>query len=775
VEGEAASTSDVRIRIALQVKKMPRLRVETTLLVRAHPRLSLGDYRLPEDSRGPATEALRDTGGALTLVRGPSEDWFEFEDSADVSLPDLLLGSFKIIDDKGLALVRQPRRLAVFRKDTSLRYLIEIDRAELGSELALLVHRSLTAEVLRIIDACARPGFERLQGGSVSGVPEDWTLFSNVQLLIPPSDSATEEIAALIPVSWTSIAFAGGLALSGRSTWHVAHPPEVSVTSANDSDVVTASLNCLQAFGDSQPSEMTLGSLEGAAVFKLDELKLPEGDYEIQLSAGKGNGFLVRNTFRLRSATTFLPDAMTTRAWIGHRVGLDAWSCFSAEIDDVCPASFVRGAFVAGLEPHGGAGGDLPPQTLGATAAELEDDEDRPAEVRARSGSAMTCLLGGGHHWLIEPQTGGKHQRKTLRGYCKLCGLERSWPGTPKLKRAFRKPAGRPVIVVSQPAANLPTLRSDIRPISTTTTPDMDSLLDALSYMREGTWAAFEKLAVQVDDSPWFPLETARLLSALGHVDLVVNPKDLRIVMWAIAPPTFVVRGDGSAILAGFRSLAFVETIRQATERAGGDLVQSEVVGAPSVLSIEGFSEEELTRLAEMLSIWAPEAPTLATAPDAAILSNVAPLSALIGALPICSIPASCGLQRFDIATGKWRDVSVAAEPGGYRLLLHPIRYGFISSADLAASRMRLADNRLVKYLAALDSNASLIAYDSASGRVRVHLGAQLPGLFERALVLATGIPPRKLVDGTVEYEGIDENSARRLWTLVGRSDGRGR
>jgi hypothetical protein len=42
-------------------------------------------------------------------------------------------------------------------------------------------------------------------------------------------------------------------------------------------------------------------------------------------------------------------------------------------------------------------------------------------------------------------------------------------------------------------------------------------------------------------------------------------------------------------------------------------------------------------------------------------------------------------------------------------------------------------------------------------------LGAQLPGLYERAAVLCTGRPAVKRVDGTVAYEGIPRVIASAL------------
>jgi hypothetical protein len=82
--------------------------------------------------------------------------------------------------------------------------------------------------------------------------------------------------------------------------------------------------------------------------------------------------------------------------------------------------------------------------------------------------------------------------------------------------------------------------------------------------------------------------------------------------------------------------------------------------------------------------------------------------------------------------------------------------------------RAVLGDARIVKYLAALDRNVSLVGYDSEAEVLYVPLGADLPGLYGRAAVLASGYPPRENTEqGILEYRSVPPPLAARLNQLL--------
>jgi len=77
-----------------------------------------------------------------------------------------------------------------------------------------------------------------------------------------------------------------------------------------------------------------------------------------------------------------------------------------------------------------------------------------------------------------------------------------------------------------------------------------------------------------------------------------------------------------------------------------------------------------------------------------------------------------------------------------------------------------------VKYLAALDEGAGMVWYTPEDEELVCRLGAPLPLLLERALVLATGRVSAKHADGTVRYAAIDKELAAAVWRIVNRQEG---
>jgi hypothetical protein len=77
------------------------------------------------------------------------------------------------------------------------------------------------------------------------------------------------------------------------------------------------------------------------------------------------------------------------------------------------------------------------------------------------------------------------------------------------------------------------------------------------------------------------------------------------------------------------------------------------------------------------------------------------------------------------------------------------------------------ADNRWSKWLAAAVMSVNLLAYDPASQQLTCRMGAQMPGLYERAAVLASGWAPQPLTDATVAYRGTPPEVATAIWSAL--------
>jgi len=69
---------------------------------------------------------------------------------------------------------------------------------------------------------------------------------------------------------------------------------------------------------------------------------------------------------------------------------------------------------------------------------------------------------------------------------------------------------------------------------------------------------------------------------------------------------------------------------------------------------------------------------------------------------------------------------------------------------------MSIGDARIVRYGIACTSGVALAEYCEDTGTIEVPLGADLPGLYGRAAVLASGrLPVRDQSKGTTVYTGM--------------------
>jgi hypothetical protein len=253
------------------------------------------------------------------------------------------------------------------------------------------------------------------------------------------------------------------------------------------------------------------------------------------------------------------------------------------------------------------------------------------------------------------------------------------------------------------------------------------------------------------------------VLSSLGHVDLSVDLERGRPASWAISPPTLVSTTCGGAALTGVRSDALVKRLYDDVAALGGDVYAIENASSPATMLVRGLDDEEVADLAASLAGALRIDVLVNAAGGAAIAAMLPSLAEVERALPPMSWPA-VELERFDLDRNKWERIGALDSTGAYKFATRPLRYGFVPSKAVGVIS---ADNRLVKWLAARASGRNLLAYDSAHELLVTRLGAQLPGLYERAAVLCSGRPPMKRVDGTVTYEGVPPEVAATLYQLL--------
>jgi hypothetical protein len=306
-----------------------------------------------------------------------------------------------------------------------------------------------------------------------------------------------------------------------------------------------------------------------------------------------------------------------------------------------------------------------------------------------------------------------------------------------------------------------------VQPIPPREPIDHNLLLDSLTYSTAGTWAAFRALAEQVSDEPWAAAEIARTLSSLGHIDLQLAPRGLRPERWAVAPTTLALLASGDAIVCGARSERLKTALSKACADVGIALSIEPQPNAPDRWSMPAGSEVAL----DLASALGREGLHVEIAQDpglgyAKALPNITQVAIL---LETTSTPLGVPAKRFDPATSDWVDHSGLISPGAYRYLSQPVAYGVVAPG-MRAGRVYSVDNRWAKWVAAALLGWELLGYDSESRTLTCPLGAQLPGMYERAVVLSSGWAPQPMTSGTVNYRDVSPEIVAYLWSAMAPS-----
>jgi hypothetical protein len=144
------------------------------------------------------------------------------------------------------------------------------------------------------------------------------------------------------------------------------------------------------------------------------------------------------------------------------------------------------------------------------------------------------------------------------------------------------------------------------------------------------------------------------------------------------------------------------------------------------------------------------------------------PLSRLIDNLPIATTFGGRSFERWNANTARFEPSHDASGAGAYRVSGFGRAYIYRRPEHIGAMSAMVGDARLVKYAAALDEKRGLLGYDVDRQILYVPLGANLPGLYGRAAVMASGRPPLdNLEERLLEYRKVPPALAGRLFEVL--------
>jgi hypothetical protein len=301
-----------------------------------------------------------------------------------------------------------------------------------------------------------------------------------------------------------------------------------------------------------------------------------------------------------------------------------------------------------------------------------------------------------------------------------------------------------------------------------------DVLLETLSYLTDSAWGGFE-FAVEVLDGEFgsnvsSARDAARVLSALGHIDVQLDRRTLRPVAWSVSPPTLLPIAAQEWLLCGRRASSTLAAVIREAERQGIRAMLEPVSGQPTRIvlrSLDDPSPETIEAIAAAVREGGHE--ILVNTRGAADLARALPtLAGLLDCLQR-SVPAAGGaVERLDHdGRGglKWSRVVDFSSRGAYRFDPPPITYVYVDRDAAVPIRV---DPRLARLLALLAEGMAPLAWDPSTGTATAMYYAEPPPLYERALGLSSGYGPQPSpYERRTQYRGVSEEIAVAVYSRL--------
>jgi hypothetical protein len=746
--GTGQSSASGRLHLTLELGGFPRKRFAISALFYV-PQAQLGrTVQVVTAEPTTSIDLVPDVPGALGLAPGSS-----------LHPDDVLAGILRVRDDySGMTLERRPRRLVAFREDELSRRWVEVQQIMLGDDLRLLVEDGLARRVAEILAVVARPGWQ--SPTPYPGQPEGWTLFTGVEVLNHPGSlipaNKMDDLSALIPLTASTLKVSGGFAIPGsvRGKWHAAIPPEIRAVSDAPGGFTVRLVQLDRSSEELEERQVAEWSDDGTGVIieALRGLDLHDADYRVELVPSGQSDPSSSAMLYLRSG-----DTRDERQWhlaesISYGPGIGALGV-ATETDSMS----IQGHAVFG-SPDPSPVPDGAPPRLPSWSKEVGTRRREAGPMRITVPDSDSCIRTGRHRQEIETvelDFKGRPTTAWVHGRCKTCGLVKRYPTRIRTRRHEAEPAEPQQVAPMHDLAAL-------SPAATSSDDrDWTVAFDTLLHLGGGPWASLEKVALQIEPTGLFVDQFSRTLEALGHVSIRRDETTLRPAAWEISPTQLTGCSTGEIAFNGYWPTALYNEIVDAIEADGAD-TKAEGKEPPQYLA---------SRLGSKTQSVADEC-EIAVIPDAwrALAEALPPLSTILEQLPRQSASADGDISWFDVNDASWKRVDSYEAQGAYRIRKFATLDVVRSAEDVQRGTYARCPVQLSKHLAALMHGRPLIAYDPSQHLFMVPIGAELPGLYGRALTAASCLPPAVARGtGSVAYRNVPEELAGRIFDLLTR------
>ncbi|WP_062519295.1 hypothetical protein [Demequina silvatica] len=652
-------------------------------------------------------------------------------------IADRIEGTFGIDNDRQVR--REPRRVVPLRWDDLQGSFVEVECAALGDEVLLIARHDTRSRLEAHLREHARPGWSEL--ADLPGLPDSWIAYERVQVVSVPTATTHFDLLPLAPRARTSLTVSGGFRLPGLlRKWSSLEPPEIVAVAANAKSV---DLRVYDGTRVDPGLQLVSTSTDGeVAVLPLAGEELADGEYLVGMFVDGATRPASTALIRLRSAST--PQFSVAEDDIRLVYSPESsprWPLSAGPAD--WPAH-VSGARTLGL-----------PEVLDSPREAMPEFTPRAARPKPQSPPRLSvgvpvaedsCLVTGKHRTQLPPAPlPGERRTRTIVGECSTCGTVRRSAGTAWAARRRDTHAAKPRAPLEIPR------------VVDAPTHDLRTATDALNHVGHGTLSTLETIAAQVEGSGLLSDVLVRRLEAVGHIDIARDDR-LKPTHWAVNSATLVPVDGGKHVLTGAHSAALVAQLRRSLEPDATVTVTTDG-GIPRIEVCGSLVAKELAEMGIVV---------LHSSPAASMANALPTLSSVAESLTRIAVPKYRSAEYWDCASASWIAAGSLAMAGAYRLRDFGSIYVVRSMRDLENGTLALANAQLVKHVANLWANDPLVGYHSRTQSVVTPLGADLPGLYGRALTLCSGRAPIEIEKSRLlQYPGVSREVADIVFSRI--------
>jgi hypothetical protein len=698
-------------------------------------------------------EGVRESNFSILDSEGSYQTISMISDSSGWMYPNVAKLPISIIDllekpitgkfEESTEVSRAPKRIAILRLDQATRRYREIERAELHTRMMILVNDHVTnVEAVRniLIDS-SRVGFKEINSSNMKNIPENWTIFTDVELVqIPPEELIKKRVLleVLRPNRTGELTISAGFQLPGNPPkWHTDYPIEVR------SFVVGANRLNLKFWNEIENEWNLLFEeeyVEETFIHNFASESLEEGKYFIEVYVDGREEPFASKVLRVSSSNT--PDMVAWRKAdrLVYAIGLNPSSVFSATNPENIEFAVVDGPLLVNDEFSEHPKLDfsqIPTQKWWSTISKPQGSEQSAVLLGSRGTSL--CFQNGSHNWEIEAILPDETRARRLvvassktNGTCKYCGLKRLFPST---HWNMRPRSGRSEVGVNIQLRQTSKVDVHSLPEVTTFQANWDMALDALMHLGGGGEAYLSAVASSIDPSALFRHVFTSALEDLAQID-VSRDDDAQVVGWEINP------SFASEINGGFQLLGYWPKFSKlALEQNFGPKYQKvQQANSVSRIVLKGVAEQELIEFCSSQGIEV----NIVHSPALSMIHALPTFMDAINGLPEKPLGLFEEVNIFDPLSNSWLPGDDFEGVGGYRLKSsYKTQYCVITKESLERKTMKSVSSATAKHFEArVNHERPLFGYAMQDQQLFAPVGAPLPGLFARAATLASGILP---------------------------------